>query len=123
MLDMLVNSTWTIRTVPRKRKVVGPDTSTTSFERSTRLSLIENVDIGEFIEDLRKTKVPLSAYHCIQKNSQPRFLCRFLFYPFNPRSSIFFLLIFFGFLFFRLEWAILVQTPNLRFTRALIYSL
>jgi hypothetical protein len=30
------------------------------------LSLIENVDMGEFIEDLMKMKVPPSAYRCIQ---------------------------------------------------------
>ena len=56
----------TIPSVPRKRKAVAPDTSATSSEMSTSLSLIENVDMVELIEDLVKTKVPPPAYRCIQ---------------------------------------------------------
>jgi hypothetical protein len=56
----------TIPSVPRKRKAVAPDTSATSSERSSSLSLIENVDMGELVEDLMKTKVPPPAYRRIQ---------------------------------------------------------
>jgi len=56
----------TIPCVLRKRKVVAPDTSGTSSERSSCLSLIENVDIEELIEDLMKTKAPPLAYRRIQ---------------------------------------------------------
>jgi hypothetical protein len=56
----------TIPSVPRKRKAVAPDTSATSSERSSSLSLIENVDMGELIEDLMKTKVPPPSYRRIQ---------------------------------------------------------
>ena len=38
--------------MPRKRKAIAPHTSATSFEKSSSLSLIENVDMGELIEDL-----------------------------------------------------------------------
>ena len=57
----------TIPSVPRKRKDVAPDTSATSSERSSSLSLIENVDMGELIEDLMTTKVLPPAYHRIQE--------------------------------------------------------
>ena len=57
----------TIPSVPRKRKAVAPDTSATSSERSSSLSLIENVDMEELIEDLIKTKVPPPAYRRIQE--------------------------------------------------------
>jgi hypothetical protein len=57
----------TISYVPCKRKAVAPDTSTTSFERSSSISLIENVDMGELIEDLMKTKVSPPAYRRIQE--------------------------------------------------------
>ena len=53
----------TIPLVPRKRKVVAPDTSATSSKMSCSLCLIENVDMGKLIEDLMKTKVPPPAYH------------------------------------------------------------
>ena len=56
----------TIPSVPRKRKAVPLDTSATSSEKSTSLSLIENVDMGELIEDLMKNKVPPPAYRRIQ---------------------------------------------------------
>ena len=46
----------TIKLVPRKRKVVAPDTSATSSQKSSSFSLIDHVDMGEFIEDLMKTK-------------------------------------------------------------------
>jgi hypothetical protein len=60
------NSGVTIPSVPRKRKAVAPDTSATSSDMSSCLSLIENVDMGELIEDLMKTKVPPPAYRRIQ---------------------------------------------------------
>jgi hypothetical protein len=60
------HSSVTIPSVPRKRKVVAHDTSATSSEMSSSLSLIENVDMGELIEDLMKTKVPPPAYRRIQ---------------------------------------------------------
>ena len=53
--------------VPCKRKVVAPDTSATSFEKSSSLSLIENVDMGELIKDLMRTEVPPPAYRRIQE--------------------------------------------------------
>ena len=53
--------------VPCKRKAIAPDTSATSFEKSSSLSLIENVDMGELIEDLMRTKVTPPTYRCIQK--------------------------------------------------------
>ena len=51
------HSSATIPSVPRKRKVVAPNTSATASERSTSLSLIEKMDMVELIEDLMKTKV------------------------------------------------------------------
>ena len=57
----------TIPSVPCKRKVVVPDTSATFSKRSSSLSLIENVDIGDHIEDLMKTKDPCSTYHRTQE--------------------------------------------------------
>jgi hypothetical protein len=62
----LSNSGVTIPSVPRKRKVVAPDTSATSSDMSSCIFLIENVDMGELIEDLMKTKVPPPAYRRIQ---------------------------------------------------------
>ena len=56
-----------IPSVPRKRKAIAPDTSATSSEMSSSLSLIENVDMGELIEDLMRTKVPPPAYRRILK--------------------------------------------------------
>ena len=56
----------TIPSVPRKRKVVAPDTSATSSEMSSTLSLIENVDMAKLIEELMKTKVPPPTYRRIQ---------------------------------------------------------
>ena len=55
----------TVPSVPRKRKAVAPDTSATSSEKSSSLSLIENVDMEELIEDLMQTKVPPLAYRRI----------------------------------------------------------
>ena len=54
-----------IPSVPRKRKAVAPDTSATSSEKSSSLSLIENVDMVDLIEDLMRSKVPPPAYCCI----------------------------------------------------------
>jgi hypothetical protein len=48
----------TIPSVPCKRKAVASDISATSSERSSSLYFIENVDMGEFIEDFMKTNVP-----------------------------------------------------------------
>ena len=55
----------TIPSVPRKRKAIAPDTSATSSKKSSSLSLIENVDMGELIEDLMRIKVPPPAYRRI----------------------------------------------------------
>lgn len=49
----------TIPSVYDMKKVVASDISTTSSERPSTLSLIENVDLGELIEDLMRTKVSL----------------------------------------------------------------
>jgi len=57
----------TLPSVPRKRKALAPDTSATSSEKSSSLSLIENVDMGELIEELMRTKVPPPAYRRIQE--------------------------------------------------------
>ena len=51
--------------VPRKRKVIAPDTSATSSEKSSSLSLIENVDMEDLIEDLMKSKIQPPAYRRI----------------------------------------------------------
>jgi hypothetical protein len=56
-----------IPSVPRKRKAIAPDTSATSSEKSSSLSLIENVDMGDLIEELMRTKVPPPAYRRIQE--------------------------------------------------------
>lgn len=61
------HSSATIPLVPRKRKAVALDTSVISLERPFTSFLIENVDIGELIEDLMKTKVSPLAYCCIQE--------------------------------------------------------
>ena len=53
--------------MPRKRKAVAPNTFSTSSEKSSSLSLIENVDMEELIEDLMRTKVPPPAYRRIQE--------------------------------------------------------
>jgi hypothetical protein len=52
----------TLPSVRRKRKALAPDTSATSFEKLSSLALIENVDMGELIEELMRTKVPPPAY-------------------------------------------------------------
>ena len=109
-----------IPSVPRKRKAMAPDTSTTSFERSCSLCLIEIVDMGEFIEDLMKTKVPPPAYCRIQDFLTKVCVSFHLFlHSFHEVHHLFFSLIFL----FRLDQAVLVQTPSLRFTRALMYFL
>ena len=109
--------------MPHKRKVVAPDTYATSSERSSSLSLIENVDMGELIEDLMTTKIPPPAYRRIQefltKVCVPSYCCVHSFHVIQHG----FFLISFAFLHFRLGQAVLVQTPSLRFTWALIYSL
>ena len=55
----------TIPLVPRKRKVVAPDTSVTSFKMPCTFSLIENVNMGEYIDDLMK--VPPPTYYYVQE--------------------------------------------------------
>ena len=50
----------TIPSVPRKRKAIAPHTSATSLEKSSSLFLIENVDMGNLIKDLMRSKVPNS---------------------------------------------------------------
>ena len=114
----------TIPSVFCKRKVVAPDTSATSSERSSTLSLIENMDMGDLIEDLMKTKVHPPAYCRIQDfltkvcMSLSCFINSFL-----CVLPLLCLLMFFVFSFSRLERAVLGQTLSLRFTRALTYSL
>jgi hypothetical protein len=61
------HSALTLPSVPRKRKAVAPDTSATSLEKSSFHVLIENVDMGELIEDFMRTKVHLPAYRRIQE--------------------------------------------------------
>jgi hypothetical protein len=70
-----------IVSVPRKRKAIAPDTSATSSEKSSSLSLIENVDMGDLIEDLMRTKVPPPAYRRIQEfltKVSATFFCLFI---------------------------------------------
>jgi hypothetical protein len=57
----------TLPSVPRKKKALAPNTSATSSEKSSSLALIENVDMGELIEELMLTKVPPLAYRRIQE--------------------------------------------------------
>ena len=57
----------TIPPVPRKRKAIAHETSATSLEKSSSHVLIENVDMGELIEDLLRTKVHRLAYRHIQE--------------------------------------------------------
>ena len=57
----------TIPSVPRKRKVVAPDISATSSEKSYYFFFIGNVYIGEFIKDLMRSKIPPPAYYHIQE--------------------------------------------------------
>jgi hypothetical protein len=110
--------------VPRKRKAVAPDTSATSSDMSSSLFLIENVDMGELIEDLMKTKVPHPAYRRIQDFLTKVCLHSYCFIPsFNVFDHFFIFIIFFAFWPFRLERVVLVQTLSLRFTRALISCL
>ena len=122
-IAILFYSGATILSVSRKRKVVAPDTTATFTERSSSISLIENVDMGMLIEDLIKTKVPLLTYRRIQEF--PTKVCMLFYYfshSFHGIKHLFFLF-FFDFLLFKLERAVLVQTPSLRFTQALIYHL
>ena len=56
----------TIPSVPRKRKAIALNTSTTCSKKSSPLSLIENVNMGELIKDLMRSKVPFLAYRRIQ---------------------------------------------------------
>ena len=114
----------TISLVPHKKKAIVLDIFVTSSERSLSLLLIENVDMGELIEDLMKTKVPPPAYRRIQEfliEVCMPFYCFIYFFYAVQHSFLFYF--FFGVLFFRLERAVLVKTPSLRFTWALIYSL
>jgi hypothetical protein len=89
----------TIPSVPRKRMVVVLDTSATSSERSSSASLIKNMDMGEFIIDLMKTKVqpPSLSPHIIIINQGS--CVDLLFYLFIPQNLtfVFFSLDFFFF--------------------------
>ena len=58
-VDVHSQSSTTISSMSRKNNNVTSDTSPTSLEWSSSISLIENVDIEELNEDLIKTKVPL----------------------------------------------------------------
>ena len=113
----------TILSVPRKRKVVAPDIFATSSERSSSLSLIENMGMAEHIEDLMKTKASPPAHRRIQefitKDNVPSYCC---IHSSHVIEHLFFYISFVFFL-FKLDEAVLVQTPSLSFTRALIYSL
>ena len=114
----------TIPSVPRKRKAVAPDTSATSSEISSTLSLIENVDMAELIEELRNTKVPPPAYRRIQDFLIKVCVLLFCFFlSFNVFEHFLVFLTPFAFWPFRLEGVVLVQTPRLRFTQALISCL
>ena len=61
------HSGFTVPSVPRKRKAIAPDTSGSSLEKSSSHVLIENVDMGELIEDLMRTKVHPPPYRRIQE--------------------------------------------------------
>jgi hypothetical protein len=98
----------TIPSVPRKRKAVAHDIFATSSERLSSLSLVENVDMGEFIEDLMKTKVPPLVYRRIQDfltKVYVSFYC-FLYSFLGIKHLVFFT--FFAFYFSRLERSVLV---------------
>ena len=115
------HSSATISSVLCKRKAIALDTFATS---SSSLCLIENVDMGELIEDLVETKVPPPAYRRIQDFlTKVCVLFHCFLHSFHEVHHLFFSLIFFAFFLLRLEQAVLVQTPSLRFTRTLIYSL
>jgi hypothetical protein len=86
--------------------------------------IVKNVDMGELIQHLIRTKVPPPAYHRIQEFVTKVcvvFIC-FL-HSYYEIQYLFSHLSFFGFFLYRLEWVVLDQTPNQRFTRALICSL
>ena len=112
------HSGFTVPSVPRKRKAIAPDTSASSLEKSSSHVLIENVDMGELIEDLMRTKVHPPAYRRIQEfltKVSLTFIC------FSIQSIYF--IIFFDFFHFlprRLEGAVLVLIQSLRFTQGLI---
>ena len=71
-----------------------------------------------------KTKVPPPAYRRIQDFlTKVCVIFHCFLHSFHEVHHFFFSLIFFAFFLLRLEQAVLVQTPSLRFTRALINSL
>ena len=107
----LLHSDVALPSVPRKKKAVAPDTSTTSSEKSSSLFLIENVDMEELIEDLMKTKIQPPAYRCIQEFITKVFSVLLLYFFLSYTSTIIFFILF-EILFLRLERVILVQTPN-----------
>ena len=110
--------------VPCKRKVVVPDTSTTSSEKPSTFSLIENVDMRELIEDLIKTKLPPPAYHCIQEFLTKICIPFFSFlHSFHRYQYFIFHLHFSKVLHCKLERGVFNPTPSQRFTHALTYSL
>ena len=84
------HSGFTVPSVPRKRKAIAPDTSASSLEKSSSHVLIENVDMGELIEDLMRTKVHPPAYRRIQEfltKVSLTFICFFI-------QSIYFIIFF-----------------------------
>ena len=90
--DPLAGPSHNITTIPsvlRKTKAVARDTLATSLERSSSLSLIENVDMGGLIQDLIKTKVYVPFYCFI--------------HSFHGVQHLFILLIFFKKILFKLE--------------------
>ena len=79
--------------------------------------------MGELIEDLMRTKVPPPAYCRIQKFLTKVCVTFSCFSIHSYNWTLVYSLIFFGFLLCRLEQAVHVQIPSLRFTHGLIYSL
>ena len=83
----------TVPSLPRKRRASIFDTSATSTENSTTLSLIENMDVVEVLEVRQKTETLYLAYNRIQA-----FLAKVcIHFPFLLYSFIFLVLIFFKF--------------------------
>ena len=93
----------TIPSVPRNRKVVWPDTSATSSKRSSSLSLIENVDMGNLIEDLMSTKVPLKPT-AASKNFLPRCVCHSFVFSIRSMNSPGYFFIHFFLHFWTIGW-------------------
>jgi len=82
----------TIPSIARKRRAPKPDSSATSSETPTTLSLIENVDMVDLIEHRQKTGTTHPAYTRIQEFltkvcTHSRYIFHSLPFPFN--SSLF----------------------------------